>query len=633
MVTLENERIRLSLGADGREAILEDLRHGCAWKLDPSRQTFFRRLADGKPGLPAPFPAGRVERTGDSLTALYLLPEGAIQVRWELAFDHVRLVLAVSGDAIQIVSAPGVFRPAAGKASILLPPHQGVLYRGGDDPWEDTREGGAHGNFSLSMAAALSDRGALLATAEDLASWQCQFGEDRSGPFFTFQVVRDEAEGWFEREVRLYPVESTVTGVAKRYRARIRERGEFVSWDEKIARKPILRNLFGGLMAFIGYNKAPDIDYAASARRLHTLGFEHVLYYPVRMCNYSLDFLMGGDEPIWLSDEELRRLHEVPGALLAPWGWFIEGLDDGSPRMDRLYRRKADGGTINGWRIEKQQWKTVCIPFQVEESRRRFASDLREMDWIHYDVNATRLGREACHAHDHAPHAGEPLGRRGDVEWTRRLLGPETNGNRIVSSEGFQDRYAGSYDIGTTKLLFDPANRFCTPVPLTMLVLHDSCIHDWWEVYNYNLLPGFPPARTRFGCVGSGDAPRKAAQDALYGSPPNVFPFGRQYAWSDIQSRRTFSFQIGLDDVEVQAALQAALPVARLHGRIGKLEMTGFELLSADGFLQATVFADGTRIVANLGDRPREAPGLGLIPPESWREIRPDGSPASPPGA
>jgi hypothetical protein len=24
------------------------------------------------------------------------------------------------------------------------------------------------------------------------------------------------------------------------------------------------------------------------------------------------------------------------------------------------------------------------------------------------------------------------------------------------------------------------------PIPLTMLVLHDSCLHDWWEVHNYN---------------------------------------------------------------------------------------------------------------------------------------------------
>jgi len=24
------------------------------------------------------------------------------------------------------------------------------------------------------------------------------------------------------------------------------------------------------------------------------------------------------------------------------------------------------------------------------------------------------------------------------------------------------------------------------PVPLTMLVYHDCCIQDWWELHNYN---------------------------------------------------------------------------------------------------------------------------------------------------
>jgi len=43
--------------------------------------------------------------------------------------------------------------------------------------------------------------------------------------------------------------------------------------------------------------------------------------------------------------------------------------------------------------------------------------------------------------------------------------------------------------------------------------------------------------------------------------------------------------------------------VARLHKRIGKLEMVDLEFLSGDRFVQRTTFADGTRIIANLGIR------------------------------
>lgn len=622
MLTIENAAITLSAAPDGSSFILVDRSRKAVWRLDPARRHFHPRQADGFAGCPQPLPAGRVERLGDELVLTHAVGSGTVRTFWSLGPDHVRVRLAVEGDGIGAVDLPGVFRPAAGRPQLLLPLYQGVLYRGGDDPWEETRGSGAHGRLSLSMAAALAPTGALLATAEDLADWQCRIGEDADGPYFTFRADRCPVDGWYTREVRLYPVDADITAIAKRYRARLRERNEFVGWDEKIARKPILENLFGGLMAFIGYNKAPDVDYVGYARRLHDAGFERVLYYPVRMCNYSLDFQMGGDAPIWLTDDELARMHAVPGALLAPWGWFIEGLDDGSGRMARLYRRDAAGNPYNGWRIEKQQWKLVCIPYQVEESRRRYASDMGAMDWIHYDVNATQLGREPCFAPAHDLHGGRPLGRRGDADWTRRLLGPDTNGNRIVSSEGFLDRYAVSYDIGSTKLIPAWGHSLFIPVPLTMLALHDSCVHDWWEVHNYNLIPGMPPMPQRIGQAGSGLARKKAAMDALYGCPPNVFPFGRQYAWTDVATRRTFSFTVHLDDAEVQGALAAALPVTRLHRRIGKQELVSFRFLSPDYALQETIFADGTRVVANIGDRPRAADRIDPVAPDAWLEAR-----------
>ena len=41
---------------------------------------------------------------------------------------------------------------------------------------------------------------------------------------------------------------------------------------------------------------------------------------------------------------------------------------------------------------------------------------------------------------------------------------------------------------------------------------------------------------------------------------------------------------------------------------------------SEDRLVQATTFADGTRIVANLSDRDQEAGAAGLLPAASWRE-------------
>jgi hypothetical protein len=69
----------------------------------------------------------------------------------------------------------------------------------------------------------------------------------------------------------------------------------------------------------------------------------------------------------------------------------------------------------------------------------------------------------------------------------------------------------------------------------------------------------------------------------------------------------------------VQYALAKALPVARLHRRIGKLEMTDFQILSDDGWVQRTAFADGTVVMANFGcGRRSDIAGAGSIPGQSW---------------
>lgn len=81
-------------------------------------------------------------------------------------------------------------------------------------------------------------------------------------------------------------------------------------------------------------------------------------------------------------------------------------------------------------------------------------------------------------------------------------------------------------------------------------------------------------------------------------------------------------YQLHFENVAVQEALAQALPVAQLHAQIGRCAMTSFEFLNEDGLLQATRFNDGTRIVANLGNRPAEAPRLGLLPVQQGKKIR-----------
>lgn len=619
MLALENDRVGLHIAEDHSAVSVHDCRRGTVWQLDGATMVCRRG-----PDAPAePLKKGRASRKGEGIVATFELAEGTIEYRWSLGEDHVAVELRASTPAIESIALPGSFRSEGEACELAVPVYQGVLIRGDTGTWEIREASGGHGAFSMAMGVLIAGRSALLSVQQSLANWRGVCGAQEGKPRFCFEQLRCPVQGWVSHSVRLYPTDPSVTAACKQYRAYLKERGRLVTWQEKIARKPILDQLFGAVMAFTGYNHAPGLDYVAHVRRLKAYGFRSILLYPVRFCQYSLDFKMGGDDPVWLSDEVIAEVKSIPGALVAPWTWTFEGLDDGTEPRRAIFRRGQDGKPLPNWQIDDYIWHVVCTPYQREHVRQRLESDMQAMDWLHFDVSAN-FPSAACFSREHALHDGKPIGREADIRYVRELLGPETVGNRIVSSEGFVGHFAPQYDIGSVKMMPGPENATKTPVPMTMLVFHDSCVHDWWELHNYNGLPGWQisEARHGFGLQGNGLPKLKAAIDALYGTPPNVFPFGRQYGWSNVGRKETFSFTIGFDDPPVQEALREALPVAKLHESIGRSEMVDFRFLDESRSLQATRFSDGTEVVANVGEEPREADGYGELPGRSWRQRR-----------
>ena len=618
MVKFDNSRMELAVEEDASGLLLADRARGVVWRADLT-QPGYRTGGGDEPFRP--LPAASVAQEGSALVASYPVAGGSMRFAFTLADDHVEVRLECDAEAVEAVALPGPFFPREGGCEVAVPLYQGALI-GADGPeWEMTVRHGGHLSFSMAMGAVLGERGGLLVCHESPANWTARVGRTAAGPMFQFVQHRCPIDGWAGATLRLYPTDPGVTAACRRYRARVAERGDLVTWEEKIARKPILKSLFGGMMAFIGYNASPEIDYAGGARELRQLGFESVFYYPVRMFQYSLDFQMGGDAPIWLSDEEISAIRSADGAHVSPWAWTVEGLDDGSDAMRAIFKKGPDGKPIPNWQIDQQRWYLVCTPYVIEHVKERLAGDMAAMDWIHFDVSAVWAGKR-CFDPNHDLHDGLPMSCKADMDWTRRLFSPETVGNRAVSSEGFNDYHAAFYDIGSTKMMpAAPWDAACVPVPMTMLVFHDSCIHDWWELHNYNAHSAFGVSDLPhgIGTAGCGKPALKAAIDALYGCPPNLFPFGKQYGWVDISTRESFSYIVHMEEEEVQAALRAALPVSQLHKTIGMQDMNSFEFLSENRAVQATTFADGTRVVANLSEHEAEAPGLGDLPPHSWR--------------
>ena len=623
MLSLTNENITLYCNEDGKGLTLIDRIHGEVWLLDEN--TLVCGDTDVHYGMKTEFQylsIVKAEKEGDCLFLYISINDISFSLRFSLGEDYLDVTLPEMKDKnIGAVSLPGSFRPANSSAKYILPIMQGMWWDGRGDVKEYRHGEAGHHGFTMPMFGVFGKSGALLTvadTADDCFWW---VGKDENGRTWASNIQVDSLGSMrYERKVRIYPVASNITKLAKRYRTRVKELNRFVTWEEKLAERPSLKRLFGSIMCFIGYCQ-DDLDYAAESKKLREYGFDKALLYPLRFNTYSRDFLMGGFAPIHLDADCVGKIKNL-GFDVAPWSWINEGLDDSTAEMKMRFRHNRDGKPASTWQIDEQRWYACCTTQMEDFLRRQNENGFHDMTWDHFDVITCATNKE-CHALDHPAHPGKPLSKSEDREWIRKLLLAGRDGQKIVSSENFNDAYSLEYDLGSVKAWPQFGLWAYWPIPLTGLVYHDSMMHTWWEPHNYNMrffnrsMPGLYE-------YGGGKARLMASMDALYGCPPDVFPFGAMYGWQGDGSK-TFLYKSRFEDPETQFALQQALPVAKHHARIGMQEMTDFEFLSEDGALQKTTFHDGTEVYANLGYQgARFVDGVGGIQSESWTAVYPD---------
>jgi len=619
--------MELTTSADGGAVSFRNRATGVRWVLDPEtcladgsgsdRAAFGSVRNSGGPAAAA-FEGGSAEVEGDrSLLVTRRGPVGQALWRYELTADGCRVVLLAGPSTVTSCTLPGTFRPEGVEApAVALPKNQGIWHRGTGSPFSLLMTRNGHGGWSMPFFAVVGERGGLLTiieTEHDARVWLEKADDGR----MLVVAVQDPSLGSlrYNRGVLLRFVDPEVTSICASYRQYVESRGQFVSWDEKLEARPNLERLFGALMCFIGYCQDPELDYAASFRALKTMGFERAFVYPLSMGNVLADYLMGGRPPI-----DIRRhlgLLEELGYLSASWMW----LED-VPNVAEDLMLRRDGRPVPGWRIDDITWLRSCPVRQVALANHVQDERMAGHTAQHFDVTASRQSLE-CYHPDH------PLDRREDAAWRRKVLETGLRRACVVSSEGFWGYATPSYDIGSVKIS-QPVHQDWYTVPMTSLVYHDSCVHDWWEVDNYNN----PHHRDQGGRdrayfpLGGGRPALQAAQDALMGAPPNVMPFGAQYAFVGGRGPETELYRYSLEDTTVREALKHALAVARLHRRTGKLACVGHQVLEEDGSVQATTFADGTRVVANYSYEPREVEGVGLLPAVSWKIA--EGAPGEP---
>ena len=630
MLSLQNQNILLSCQVDGQDFTLADLKRGTRWQLDPQTLIYreasqeFKPDEDHKTLIPD---SARLEPEA-KLILTYQAGSSSLEMQYCLRDTYVEVKCPPPKGEIDTYSLPGSFLPENEAVKLLLPIMQGMLWDGRGPAFNMTRAEGSHLGFSMAFIGYLGERGGLLATAETRDDCLWWFGKDDHQRIWASNLqIASLGAIRYERALRLYPTDADITAVAKQYRKKVIEQGRFKSWDEKIAQRPAIERLFGALMCFIGYCQ-DDVDYLDGCRKLKAYGFERALIYPGRFNMTCPDIRMGGVPAINLDRETVEAVKKL-GYDIAPWSWLNEALQASPKSVRQLYRCSPNGQIIPHWKIDDQQWYLMCYSYLKEYQQRALRNAIPEMTWDHFDVLACVPPME-CYALDHPRHFGRPASRSDDRDWVRDVFRVDRQAGLIVSSENFNDAYSQEYDLGSVKALPQYGPWPFWPVPLTMLVYHDSLIHSWWEIHNYNNpWHGRTSMLQNLFAYGGGRPRLMSAMDALMGCPPDVFPFGAQYGYSG-RGSDTFLYRYRFEDPEVQIALRAALPVAHLHQRIGRQEMVHFKILSDDGYVQESAFADGTHVVANFSlDFVGEIPGIdhkvvkeaGTLGPEGWRIV------------
>ena len=632
MIVIRNQALELRMREDGTAVVLEDLKRRVCWHLDDSTRlvaaadvvrfdhpAFAAESAAAQDRKVLALGPGTATRLDDkTIRSEHRTPCGTVQFQWILEPDCLRILAdPAAPDAAPSLALPGTFRPADGRAFLAaIPMGQGVLHTGRGPAFHRPLAGHGHGfGCNMTMFGQIADGGGLLIIAEHEADavlhWEKTNGGDVRLMWLQWASLGRLA---YARETVVYATPPDVTSICKCYRRYEIEHGRFRTWEQKIAERPALEKLFGSAIVFIGYHQDDTLDYAASFRRLKALGIDRAYVYPVYL-DSTLDITIMGVRPVDIR-AQLPLIHEL-GYTAGSFIYITDGprRADDPTDADLVLDRK--GTPLLAWQIKDLKWYAYSAEKRFAAARRLLDHEHAGLDGMHYDVLCCVAPRE-----DYNPLHREDA--RTDVANRAAMLQYAGAANRIVSSEGFWGRMTSSYDLGSCKFAHMlGGDEYCV-VPMTMLVYHDSAWHTWWEVDNYNNYEH----RTQFGRGqtqrlpwGGGHARLQAAIDAIQGTPPDIFPFGLQYGFVPHGMPEVYTYRFRLEDALVQEAIAFAKPVMALNRRVGRLELTEHKLHRPDGAVQESVFADGTRVVANFANAALEAPGVGLLPPESWKAL------------
>jgi len=491
----------------------------------------------------------------------------------------------------------------------VLPINEG-LYVPADDPYFHSWDLVLYSGHGLCMPFIGLTQGGdgLLAVAETQNDAMARFYKSADDKTSTWSFVwQPSRQSWgYERKLRLsYVPQGGYVGIAKAYRAYARSQGLLATLKEKARVNPNVDKLIGAVDLWWWKNAeawSEDPQAETYGKQMKDAGIERVLWSheqagPSVDALNALGFLTGRYD-----------IYQDVYSPDTPLGWVNK---EGWPEcLDLL----PNGDWMKGWVTNaggvSYTGGVLCSSCILDMAKRHIPEDLKSHAYgARFLDTTTASPLRECYSPQH------PLSRTQDRENKMALLDYVSKAQTLVtgSETGMDmavphlDYFEGMMSLGPYRLSDAGYNltqvekpqddyfRFQVGpfyrIPLFELVYHGCVVDYWYWGDSSNRQPDDWDARDLF--------------NALYGTPPLWIMDPDR--WEKDRERFLRSYQ-------------TATPVAR---QTGYSEMLSHAFLTADHTVQATVFADGTKVWVNFGEKAYRLKSGAVLGPKSWRVVYP----------
>ena len=592
--TLEAETDALKVVVAGRDATLTvtDKRTGRVWTPVTTGGAFVTETS----------------RSGRALCVKFVDPESL--GTWEALVSPVpgmpELLVTVTGegDMAGTLDYPAAFATRMGDR-LILPMNEGISF-----PVEQTEgvpgrlvtysgHGLCMGFFGVQDDATGAGYMGIVETADD-AAVVCR--RPASGKTLSAGVSWESQKGVFgyARRIRfVFLDKGGYVAMCKRYRAHAKEQGKLKTFAQKVQERPMVDRLLG----------APNIwnwsgDKISMAKKLKEAGIDRFLWSA------------GGDA------KQVAELAKMDGVLVSRYdvyrdiyrpeqlqklGWKRGTNTDAWPEA-AAWNSADSNDWRKAWGVKAKDgsWTycgCMCDAVSAKFCRKHVGKELKTHPYNTRFIDVTTAaGWDVCFNPSHPMTHSDSRAYRMDL---LRLLGDDFG--LVVGSETghdaavpYCDYFEGMLSLCSYRVPDSGRNisdvwtnvpprvaKFQVGaeyrLPLWELVYHDClCAHWYWGDYN-NKLPALWDKRDLF--------------NVLYGTM-GMYLFNEKQ-WAADKDRFVRSYRI-------------TSPVAR---KTGYSEMLDHRILSPDRMVQRSVFADGTVVTVNFGDKAFALPEGGELAP------------------